>query len=555
MAKTATELIQENQDLSNAVDSIQGETLEEKVLEKLKEINAILSRLDQETIDLSVFLEQIQTFSDEKKAELQALVDKMDNPLGALTRTFETIDKNVILPDAYIYQEVYKKDGVITKYGGIFIAGYKNGFSGGASFQGAGFIRQPLPADVEFDYIGGSTAMLYARPKAGQSDVGGIVGSLDNVLFMWGGGQFGTAGNGTTWNYAIPIPHTFNSRVKKIQAGVITRVYNACYQSTLVLLENGEIWVCGSNREASLGLGNTTQTNSWTKIPSLSGVKDIYTNRHIVFAVSDSNIYSWGENVTGACGVGRGGTITSPAVVKTIGANSKVRFCSMGAYTSESEYANTAICIDGKLFGFGVNRNGEIDNTGQDKNTPTEIAHNGVQWTLDDDDDFFIQPVISLVLKKNTSGDTELYAAGNGNSGYGNSDATAANNKKGFKLVKTFSGTGWELLYQRQYTDNVEFVYAIFIVNKKKKQVYAFGDNGMGGLGIGSNDNSLSRSIKEVILPQQIKTAKLFEVRSQYYNNQGSICLLIDGKFYACGTSNGSFMLKTGTNYVPQIQN
>lgn len=98
-----------------------------------------------------------------------------------------------------------------------------------------------------------------------------------------------------------------------------------------------------------------------------------------------------------------------------------------------------------------------------------------------DNDTFFIHPVLSLVLKKNTSGDTELYGAGNGDSGYGNSDATGTNNKRGFKLIKTFDGEGWELLYQRQFTERVSSVYCIFIVNKKKKEVFAFGDNGRGG--------------------------------------------------------------------------
>lgn len=552
----ANQLIEKNQDLADAVTDLQQETLEEKVLKKLKEISEILTRIDAQSIDLSVFIEQIQSFSDEKKAELQELINKIDNPLGVLTKTFSTIDPNVILPDGYIYQEVYEKDGVITKYGAVFIAGFNNGFNGGTSFQGAGFIRQPLPDDVEFDYIGGSTAMLYARPKAGQRDVGGIVGSLDNVLYMWGGGQFGTAGNGTTWNYYIPIAHTFNARVKKIQAGVITRIYNGCSQNTLALLENGEIWGCGSNWGAALGLGNTTQTNTWTKISSLSGVKDIYMMRSVVFATTNSNIYGWGENVRGSGAVGRSGVITAPSVVKTISENSKVEFCSMGCYTGDSaEYVNTAICIDGKLFGAGFNGYGEIDNSGVEKNSLVEISSpQGNQWTLEDGDTFFIHPVLSLVLKKNTNGGTDLYSAGYGSFGYGNSDAAGSNQKKGFKLVKSFNGTGWEIMYQRQYTDNVGWFYTIFIVNKKKREIYAFGKNDRGGLGIGNNDDSKSRSLQKVILPNAVKTAKRFEVRPQYYNGSGSITLIVDDKFYACGTINNSFMLTKGTNYILQIQ-
>lgn len=107
-------------------------------------------------------------------------------------------------------------------------------------------------------------------------------------------------------------------------------------------------------------------------------------NRNLAFAVTSSNIYSWGENINGSSGAGRNGSITIPSTIKAI-SESSVRFCSMGIFNisgeTHSSYANTAICIDGKLFGAGVNRNGEIDNTGVDKNTLTEISRDGVQWT------------------------------------------------------------------------------------------------------------------------------------------------------------------------------
>lgn len=555
---TAQELMEQNQELSQAVDGLAEATLEEQVLAKLKEIEAILTKLDSESIDLSVFLDQIQSFSDEKKAELQALVDKLDNPLGEKTITMKTIDDCVIIPYGYIFQEVWEKDGVITKYGDVFIAGYNNGgFNGGSQYQGAGFVRQPLPQDVEFDYISGSTGTLYARPKAGQSNVGGISGSLDNYIFMWGGGQFGTFGKGTTSNSYIPQFHQFPSRVSKIQAGVITRVYNGCYQNTLALLENGDVWCCGSNWQSGLGLGNSTQTNTWTKNNTIQGIKDIYMCRALVFAVGASSLYSWGENVYGSCGNGGSGTISSPRLAKSISSSAKVRFSVNGAYGGdEDEYVNSAVCIDGKLFGAGFNRYGEVNVDGANKNTLTEILDpQSTQWTLKDTDSFFMHMELGAVLKENSDGNMDLYVAGYGRYGYGDSTAAGGYTKKGYKKIKTFDGNKWKLSYQRQYTDNVTYAVRLFVVNEEKREIWAFGQNETGGLGIGSSGDANSRVIQKVLMPQAAKRAKRFEVRPQYCNTIGSLCVIIDNDFYACGRVDSYYRLKSGTSNILQKQN
>ena len=548
MAK-AQELMEQNPELSKAVAELEEQTLEEQVLAKLKEIEAILTKLDSDSIDLSVFLEQIQSFSDEKKAEIQALVDKLDNPLGKKTKTFSTLGDGFRVIDGQAYQEVWMKDGRITKYGGLYIRGYQiaGAMLGGSSTSSGDFLRQPFPDDVEFDMFWGDVTCIYARPKAGQSDVGNVVGSLDNYIWCYGKSNYGALGLGTTYDYYQTQKIAFNSRVRKMCVCSIAK--GDAVTNTYVLLENNELWVAGRNSNSCFGLGNSTQINTWQKIQS--DVLDIYAIWRSAFVVKSDGVYAMGYFEYNASGTSSLAVNTPTKVFSKIPL--RIEFGKF--YNGETVFMNSFIwsSYDNKLYGAGRNDGYQIVST--DKTTKqsfVKVSSNGDEFELADGDTFKSDGDTTYILKKNGA-NTEFFAGGNGYSGFGDSQAIGA---RALAKTHTFEGTGWELMMNQDGYIESDVYRSFFVVNKAKREIWAFGLNdgsGAGGLGVGTA-RSKERAFRQVLLPENVKNAKQFEVKPFYCGQSGGIAVIIDGDFYTCGSVITSCSLKFPCS-IPQIQN
>lgn len=528
---TAQELMEQNQELAKAVTELEEQTLEEQVLAKLKEIEAILTKLDSESIDLSVFLDQIQSFSDEKKAELQALVDKLDNPLGSKTITMRTFDDGFRLNNGGLFwQEVWEKDGVITRYGDVFFSGYKDSSGNGGFDTGSsdGFARrQPLPKDVEFDMIFGSSSGFLARPKEGQSDVGGVVGSLDNILFVWGANLTGCLGTGSTGIVTTPKAVTLPNRV--IYGTSKNR--NNTQGATYLILENGDLYFAGNSSYGESGLGSTTQVNAFTKIPTLANVKQVITTGMTTLAVTDSRIYGWGLERKGWLGIGSTSDQKSPVESKQFSIGKKVRISINQFFNgSDTDYGATFVSIDGEpLVGAGDNAWNNI--TSADKTNKTSftqvVGEASKTFTIGDDDDFFNPSIMTYILKVE-DGNTSLYSGGY--TSFGDTSSTTA---RAIKKAKTFDGIGWRFIkwFQRQDASDI---FMCFIWNDKKRELWSFGKNYSGVLGVGS-DTTNEYIAKEVILPTQVKNAKNVEVRYNTNGTNGSLVVIADGILWSCG--------------------
>lgn len=536
---TAQELMEQNQELSRAVTELAEQTLEEQVLAKLKEIEAILTKLDAESIDLSVFLEQIQSFSDEKKAELQALVDKIDNPLGSKTITMKTFAPNSRLLDGGgFYQEVYMKDGAITKYGDVFFGGYVNADVGGFGAGNFGFKRQPLPQDVEFDYICASALSYYARPKAGQSNVGGVVGSLDNYLFVWGYngvGQLGTADTATKTNGAWI---SFSNRVEVIQSSAVA---DAGFQnSTYVILSDGGLYGAGRGTWGQLGQGNTINSSTFLKISD--DVKNVFTDGMSCIFVKSNEVMGCGLGIMGY--IGQGSTSQQNTPKRSIGVldPSSVK-CNMGYFYSTNNYAQTYLAVDGKLYGAGRNAYHQIDSSGtSDKLTFVEVKTSGnSSITIGENDTFQTNADEAWLLKEN-GGNFDFYHAGYSYSGAGSS-ATGIN--QSFTKMKTFEGLGWEMLMDNNRTDGSP-CHNCCVFNKKTRQVFVLGSNAGGQLGNGTS--SPVYTLSEITLPHSVKKAENFEIRLSRWNDHYGILIIADGEFFMAGsTSQGRKRIATNT--------
>jgi len=141
----------------------------------------------------------------------------------------------------------------------------------------------------------------------------------------------GQLGQGNTTNYSLPTIISPLSNITSGTANSIVAVKTSGYSntngsSTYFITYGGDVYSCGYNTYGQLGLGDTTQRNSPTKITTISNVVNLECSCEVtsVFAITNTNGLSvWGYNGYGQLGLGdttqrNSPTPTSMTNVKTV---------------------------------------------------------------------------------------------------------------------------------------------------------------------------------------------------------------------------------------------
>lgn len=518
---------QTQQSTQVATDPEAGMSTEEKLLKRSNEIKQVLDSIQKEEIDPSLYTDILESFTDEKKEELQAIVEEVNDPLGKKTITFETCKDTKLLDGAIVWQEVWMKDGAITKYGDVYVMGTKSSYAGTKIGSGVNSpARLNLPSDVEFDLIVGWRDCVYARPKAGQSDLDGIVGSLDNYLYCIGNGAQGAIGNGSTTSTKAPFKQSFDNRVKKILA----RGYTDSCNYAMVILENNDLYATGYNSFGAFGNGNTAQINAWTKLDT--GVLNVWGMHTNAYFLKSNGLYSAGKNEYGCLGIGSTSAATTKALAKSFSdANAEVKTSFF--YDGQGNYCTNAFVFhNGRLYGTGWNAYNNVSSSDTtNKSSFIEVISQDGQNMQDAK--FLPLHAGLATLKPNGAGGMDLYVAGRGDAGYG--DGTSGSTTKPLRKIKTFDGLDWEFIDWSVCINTTWNTYKVIIYSKSKKEAWAFGGNANGSLGVGLEDSNVY-SLTEILLP---KSLEQLEFCGYFYNTIGSLCVIADGVLYACGATTG----------------
>lgn len=111
----------------------------------------------------------------------------------------------------------------------------------------------------------------------------------------------------------------------KVQGIGAAKAVSAGSQSSLVLLENGDLYSFGNNQYGQLGLGDTTDRNRPTKVAALKGVSLITSGYHHSLAVLENGeVYSFGMgggSYAGQLGHGDSNTRTTPTRIEGLRGN------------------------------------------------------------------------------------------------------------------------------------------------------------------------------------------------------------------------------------------
>ena len=122
-----------------------------------------------------------------------------------------------------------------------------------------------------------------------------LVLTTDGTVYSFGGNEYGQLGHGDTADRSVPTRVEGLPKVKAIAAGG---------HHFLALTEEGELYACGAGGRGQLGLGDTESRSVPTRIEGLTGVRAIAAgNAHSLALLEDGALYAFGRGKEGQLGV------------------------------------------------------------------------------------------------------------------------------------------------------------------------------------------------------------------------------------------------------------
>jgi alpha-tubulin suppressor-like RCC1 family protein len=206
--------------------------------------------------------------------------------------------------------------------------------------------------------IGSSSWIAVFAGKGGHA--AGI--TIGGSLYTWGNNANGRLGDGTIVDKSSPVKIGSSS-------WTITSI-GADYTAAIDI--NGGLYTWGNNANGRLGDGTIVDKSSPVKIGSSSWNVVSAAANHVAGITIDGSLYTWGNGSLG--NLGNGTTVDKSSPVKIGSSSWTIASASNGGSSS------AGITIDGSLYTWGLNTNGQLgDGTTVDKSSPVKIGSSS--WT------------------------------------------------------------------------------------------------------------------------------------------------------------------------------
>jgi len=176
--------------------------------------------------------------------------------------------------------------------------------------------------------------------------------SSDGTVFAWGDDNFGSLGNGTSYQISEPNRSTVPARVSRL-ADIMAISTDSKGQLALALGSDGTVWAWGNN--ASGGLGQMILDNSAipVQVPGLTGVLAVVAGASFSLALKDDGtVWTWGDVSTE---LGRDAVTTDGTPIQVPGLPSITA-------VSVNEVFALALADDGTVWAWGDNGHGQLGN-------------------------------------------------------------------------------------------------------------------------------------------------------------------------------------------------
>jgi len=270
----------------------------------------------------------------------------------------------------------------------------------------------------------------------------------DGSLWVWGRNLEGQLGLGDTAQRNSPTRVGTDTNWRQVATG-------SHGQHNLAIRTDGSLWAWGWNAEGQLGLGDTAQRNSPTRVGTDTNWRQVAIGVwHTLATRTDSSLWAWGRNLEGQLGLGDTAQRNSPTRVGT-----DTNWRQISASINHSQ----AIRIDDSLWAWGLNSSGQLGlgDTAQ-RNSPTRVGTD-TNWRQ-------VAAGRSYALATRTDG--SLWAWGLNSSGQLGLGDTAQRNSP----TRVGTDTNW-----RQVLTNINHILA----TRTDSSLWAWGENEFSQLGLG----------------------------------------------------------------------
>jgi len=314
-------------------------------------------------------------------------------------------------------------------------------------------------------------------------------------VYAWGANKVGQLGlghdNDVNRPSLLPFPDSLaNWTLNNMVASVVT---------TFAIFQNAEgqsqVYAWGANKFGQRGLGHTKHVNRPTLLPfpdslanwTLNSIVYRGSNFFAIFqnAQGQSQVYAWGYNRFGQLGLGHKNPVNRPTLLPFPD--------SLAHWTLNNMVANGASIFaifqnaqgQSQVYAWGANKFGQLglghDN---DVNRPTLLPFPDslANWTLNS---IVCRGSNFFAIFQNAQGQSQVYAWGT--NGFGQL-GLGHNNDVNRPTLLPFPGSlaNWTL---NNMVASEASTFAIFQNAQGQKQVYAWGDNRFGQLGLGHNND------------------------------------------------------------------
>jgi len=304
---------------------------------------------------------------------------------------------------------------------------------------------------------------------------------VNGEYWTWGYNTQGACGNGQTnrqravWNASrYPSNGIYGKTV--VQASLPAGTENTTYN--IVRTSDGMCYAAGYNAFGQVGNGSTADVvNTFTRCGTLTGVTHVFTGRErytCAGAIAGGVLYTWGYNGDGQLGSGNS-TSTSTPTARTGGSLSgKTIVDAQSGYTSI-----WALASDGTLHVCGGNQDyhhglGLTGNTTAFAQTNTNVRSFMVRG--------YDYPVVTIIKNDDTvyfSGRTSFLRQSSTNDG-------------GWNQILCYQGTAFGASNPvQQVIHGGSGSYNSIFVLTTSGEVWAYGANGYGTLGLGVTNNDV----------------------------------------------------------------